>query len=191
MHVFIINTHVTIMEYKPKEISYDYPFSVAAIILDLVALHLYPNYYNVLKPAFVFVPDEVELIMTDTDSIIFSVSRQNSFHKCKKLPFFDFSIFQKIVFYILTKIKKPDLFLKMKFLVILIKKIIPGLSFNIMLKIKIKLRKISDRIISDFFRKIIRKGMYFIATLKAKSNYTNQMLKIVKRNYSHKVYGWK
>ena len=42
---------------------------------------------------------------------------------------------------------------------------IPGLSFNIMLKIsKVKLELISDPEMSDFFQKSIRGGISFIAT---------------------------
>ena len=59
---------------------------------------------------------------------------------------------------------------------------IPGLSFNIMLKIsKIKLEKISDPEISEFFRKSIRGGMSFIATRKAKSDYKNSNVENCKK----------
>ena len=59
---------------------------------------------------------------------------------------------------------------------------IPGLSFNIMLKIsKIKLEKISDPEISEFFRKSIRGGMSFIATRKAKSDYKNSNVESCKK----------
>ena len=51
---------------------------------------------------------------------------------------------------------------------------IPGLSFNLMLKIsKVKLELIIDHEMSDFFRKLIRGGMSFIATPNAKSDYTD------------------
>ena len=67
---------------------------------------------------------------------------------------------------------------------------IPGLSFNIMLKIsKIKLEKISDPEINEFFRKSIRGGMSFIATRKAKSDYKDSNVEnCKKKNDSHKVY---
>ena len=84
---------MTIVEYKPEEILYDSPFSVAASILDLAKLHLYRCYYDILKPAFV--PDEIQLLMTDTDSLTFSVNCENFFDKHKKLSLFDFSNFQK------------------------------------------------------------------------------------------------
>ena len=77
----IVNDNVTIVEYKPEEILYDSPFSVAASILDLAKLHLYRYYYDILKPAFV--PDEIQLLMTDTDSLIFSVNCENFFEKYK------------------------------------------------------------------------------------------------------------
>ena len=89
----IVNDNVTIVEYKPEEILYDSPFSVAASILDLAKLHLYRYYYDILKPAFV--PYEIQLLMTDTDSLIFSVNCENFFDKYKKLPLLDFSNFQK------------------------------------------------------------------------------------------------
>ena len=58
----------------------------------------------------------------------------------------------------------------------------PGLSFNIMLKIsKIKLEKINDPEISEFFRKYIRGGMSFIATRKAKSDYKNSNVESCKK----------
>ena len=63
---------------------------------------------------------------------------------------------------------------------------IPGLSFNIMLKIsKIKLEKISDPEISEFFRKSIRGGMSFIATRKAKSDYKNSNVESCKKRMNH------
>ena len=79
----IVNQDVAIVEYKPEEILYDSPFSVAATILDLAKLHLYYYYYDVLKPTFV--PDKNSLIATDTDSIIFSVNCPNFFTKYKKI----------------------------------------------------------------------------------------------------------
>ena len=42
-----------------------------------------------------FEPDKVNLIMADTDSIIFSVNTRNFFEKYKRLPLFDFSNFKK------------------------------------------------------------------------------------------------
>ena len=67
---------------------------------------------------------------------------------------------------------------------------IPGLSFNIMLKIsRIKLELISDPEINNFFRKSIRGGMSFIATRMAKSDYINSNVEnCKKKNESHKVH---
>ena len=83
---------------------YNSAFPIAATILDLAKLHLYNYFYNILKPTFE--PDKVNLIMTDTDSIIVSVNTQNFFEKYKRLPLFDFSNFKKKVPYIPIKIKK-------------------------------------------------------------------------------------
>ena len=63
---------------------------------------------------------------------------------------------------------------------------IPGLSFNIMLKIsKVKLELISDPEMSDFFQKSIRGGMSFITTRKAKSDYTDSNIENCKRRMTH------
>ena len=77
----IVNQNVSIVEYKPERILYDSPFPVAANILDLAKLHMYYYYYDVLKPTFA--PDKVSLIMSDTDSIVFSVNCRNFFSKYK------------------------------------------------------------------------------------------------------------
>ena len=63
---------------------------------------------------------------------------------------------------------------------------IPGLSFNIMLKIsKVKLELISDPEMSDFFQKSIRGGMSFITTRKAKSDYTDSNIENCKGRMTH------
>ena len=109
---------MVIVEYKPDKILYDSPFSIAATILDLAKLHLYYYYYyDVLKPAFL--PDKISLIMTDTDSLIFSVNCENFFQKYKKLPLFDFSNFKTDNFLYSDKNRKALLFSKMKILTIL------------------------------------------------------------------------
>ena len=89
----VINKYVVIVEHKPEKILYDSPFPVGATILELAKLHLYYYYYEILKPSFL--PDKVKLLMTDTDSLIFSVNCENFFDKYKKLPLFDFSNFPK------------------------------------------------------------------------------------------------
>ena len=63
---------------------------------------------------------------------------------------------------------------------------IPGLSFNLMLKIsKVKLELISDPEMSDFFRKSIRGGMSFIATRNAKSDYTDSNIENCNEKMNH------
>ena len=106
----IINQNVAIVEYKPAKILYHSPFSVASTILDLAKLHLYYYYYNILQPAFQ--PDKVNLIMTDTDSLIFEVNCEDFFEKYKKLPLFDFSNFEKDSFLYSEKNRKALLFFK-------------------------------------------------------------------------------
>ena len=63
---------------------------------------------------------------------------------------------------------------------------IPGLSFNIMLKIsKVKLELISNPEVCNFFRKSIRGGMSFIATRKAKSDYFDSNIKNTSKRMTH------
>mgnify|MGYP000996592123 CR=1 FL=1 len=50
LRAYIVNKNVTVVEYKPEELSNDSPFSVAASILDLAMLHLYRYYYAFLQP---------------------------------------------------------------------------------------------------------------------------------------------
>ena len=63
---------------------------------------------------------------------------------------------------------------------------IPGLSFNIMLKIsKVKLELISDPEMCEFFRKSIRGGMSFIVTRKAKSDYVDSNIENCEGRMTH------
>ena len=63
---------------------------------------------------------------------------------------------------------------------------IPGLSFNIMLKIsKVKLELISNPELCDFFRKSIRGGMSFIATRRAKSDYIDSNILNCAKRMTH------
>ena len=112
LSVSVISKSVAIVEYKPEKIMYDSPFPVAATILDLAKLHLYYYYYDVLKPTFL--PDKVSLLMTDTESIIFSVKCSDFFDKYKNLPMFDFSNFPKNNSLYLMKIEKLSFTSKMK-----------------------------------------------------------------------------
>ena len=63
---------------------------------------------------------------------------------------------------------------------------IPGLSFNIMLKIsKVKLELISNPEVCNFFRKSIRGGMSFIATRRAKSDYFDSNIENTSKRMTH------
>ena len=50
--VSVVNKSVAIVEYKPEKIMYNSPFPVAATTLDVAKLHLYYNYYDILKSTF-------------------------------------------------------------------------------------------------------------------------------------------
>ena len=108
LSVSVINQNVAIVEYKPEKVLYDSPFPVAATILDLAKLHLYYYYYDVLKPAFP--PDKVSLLMSDTDSIIFSVNCTNFLVNIKNCQCLILVIFQRITHCIQMKIEKLSFF---------------------------------------------------------------------------------
>ena len=66
---------------------------------------------------------------------------------------------------------------------------IPGLSLNLMVKIgKVKLELTSDPVMSVFWRKSIRRGMSFIATRNAKSDYTDSNIENCSEKMSHIKY---
>ena len=106
----VISKNVAIVEYKPTEILFDSPFSIAATILDLSKLHVYKYYYDILIPTFQ--PDKIQLLLTDTDSIIFEVTCENFFEKYKKLPLFDFSNFKRDNLLFSDKNRKALLYFK-------------------------------------------------------------------------------
>ena len=66
---------------------------VASTILEFAKLHMYKFFYDTLLPHFH--PDVPELIMTDTDSVIFSVKCSDFLSKYQKLSQMDFSNFPK------------------------------------------------------------------------------------------------
>ena len=73
----------------PEKYDYKFQYAVAACILELAKLYMYEFWYDNLLTHFS--PDTPELIMTDTDSIVFSISCSNFMKKFKNLALMDFS----------------------------------------------------------------------------------------------------
>ena len=108
----IVKKDIAIVEFKPKEMMFDAPFSIAATILDLSKLYMYNYYYNILQPTFY--PDKVNIILHDTDSFIFEVNCNLFFEKYKKCLIWSSVILKKITIFILIKTEKHYYILKMK-----------------------------------------------------------------------------
>lgn len=87
----IINEECVMMAMRKGKVILDKPVAVGAAILELSKFHMYNFYYNVLKPVF---KERVNLLMTDTDSLLLEVRTEN-FHaditKGNIMKEFDFS----------------------------------------------------------------------------------------------------
>lgn len=91
----IINEDCVMINLRKGKVTLDKPIMVGAAILELSKLHMYQFYYLKLKPAF---GDDINLLMTDTDSLILEV-RTESFHddllRYHLMDEFDFSKYPK------------------------------------------------------------------------------------------------
>ena len=75
----------------PRKLEYKFQYAVASAILDFAKLFMYRFWYDTLLPHFY--PDVPQLLMTDTDSILFSICCKDFIKKYKSLPMMDFSQF--------------------------------------------------------------------------------------------------
>ena len=85
----ILSENLVLCEMLPEKLAYKFQYSVASTILEFSKLFMYQFFYDTLIPHFH--PDVPQLLMTDTDSIIFSIYCKNFLSKFKSLPQMDFS----------------------------------------------------------------------------------------------------
>lgn len=106
-----LGNNVHMVHMKNKEIKLNRLYAVGFSILELSKLHMYQVWYEHLKPAF---QDDLELILTDTDSFIIKVSNHNELDVFKKIShIMDFSNFSKDhPFYSEVNKKVPGMFKK-------------------------------------------------------------------------------
>ena len=65
------------------------PFYMGMTILELAKVHMYNFHYNVMKKKF---KDKLQLLYTDTDSLLYEISDENMISKLSELKkYFDFS----------------------------------------------------------------------------------------------------
>ena len=87
----IINENIVGVEHAKKKIKLNKPMSVGVSVLDLSKLHMYSFYYEVLKPRY---GDKVELLYTDTDSLIVNIKTDDVYADMREPTMkqhFDFS----------------------------------------------------------------------------------------------------
>ena len=89
----ILSDNLVLCEMIPEKCLFKFQYAVASTILDLSKLFMYEFWYETLLPHFH--PDVPELLMTDTDSVFFSIECENFIAKYKTLPKMDFSNFAK------------------------------------------------------------------------------------------------
>ena len=87
----ILSENLVLCEMIPKKLEYKFQYAVASTILDFAKLFMYRFWYDTLLPHFY--PDVPQLLMTDTDSILFSICCKDFIKKYKSLPMMDFSQF--------------------------------------------------------------------------------------------------
>ena len=87
----IMAENLVLVEMTPVKFEYKFQYAVASTILELAKLYMYEFWYDTLLPHFY--PDIPQLIMTDTDSIVFSIKCSNFMTKFQNLALMDFSNF--------------------------------------------------------------------------------------------------
>ena len=89
----ILSENLVLVEMVPNKFEYKFQYAVASTILEFSKLYMYKFFYDTLIPHFH--PDVPNLIMTDTDSVVFSIECSDFISKYKALPLMDFSNFPK------------------------------------------------------------------------------------------------
>ena len=69
------NGNFTIADVKHEEVKFDKPIYLGATITELAKLHMYRFYYNHVVPHWG--RDRVQLLMTDTDSLMLKVKTKD------------------------------------------------------------------------------------------------------------------
>ena len=89
----IINKNLVGVEMKNSMVKMNKPFYVGNAILELSKFHMYNFHYNVMKSVF---GDRIELLYTDTDSLLYEIQSLDPYGKLKETggaEWFDFSNF--------------------------------------------------------------------------------------------------
>ena len=89
----ILSENLVLVEMVPDKFEYKFQYAVASTILEFSKLHMYKFFYDTLIPHFH--PDIPELMMTDTDSLVFSIKCSDFISRYQRLPLMDFSNYPK------------------------------------------------------------------------------------------------
>lgn len=89
-----INENCVLFKKKRTTLNLNRPIAIGFTILDLAKLHMYRMYYDVFKKTY---GNNVELVYTDTDSLVLEIKCKDLYKDFKnKLPnIFDFSNYEK------------------------------------------------------------------------------------------------
>ena len=99
----ILSENLVLVEMAPNKYEYKFQYAVASTILDFAKLYMYEMWYDVLLPHFH--PDVPELLMSDTDSLMFSIKCNNFISNFKLYLSWILLIIQLTMFYTMTKTK--------------------------------------------------------------------------------------
>ena len=88
-HAKIINKNLVGIEMRYQSIKINKPFYIGMSVLELAKFFMYKFHYEVMKP---FYGSKIQLLYTDTDSLMYEIQTEDVYQDLAKLKtFFDFS----------------------------------------------------------------------------------------------------
>lgn len=89
----IINDNFAVFQLNPIELYLNIPIYVGVVVLEASKRHIYETYYDIFKSRY---GENIKLLYTDTDSLIFELTCDNLINELKQLEnIFDFSNYPK------------------------------------------------------------------------------------------------
>lgn len=90
---FILDENKALFKMRRRKVHLNKPIFVGFTVLEFSKLHIYQLHYDIFKKYF---GEYIELIYTDTDSLIYHIKTDNIYNDFKKLHYiFDFSDYPK------------------------------------------------------------------------------------------------
>ena len=95
-NICLFNEDAIAIEKKKTKTKLNQPIFMGQAILDRSKIHMYKTYYDILKPKY---GKNVELLYTDTDSMILNIKTADLYDDMKDMDIFDFSEMKNKKFY--------------------------------------------------------------------------------------------